>query len=110
MPTGGKRQDVAQQTHESLGRVGAWRLGAAQWKAVAEALDNLERAWDAGNVLDLRVAVARLELAGPRLASMRIEDEPLTSPPEVRERWSMLMLKIADEVPDVGEADQEGAG
>ncbi|MBM9507821.1 CATRA system-associated protein [Actinacidiphila acididurans] len=97
-PGGPRGDDVAWRALASLRRVPGWRLTGRQWTAVTTAVAEVAAAWQARDPRRLRIAVARLELAGPRLVVTRHEDEPLLpAPAELPERLNVLVTSIVAE-------------
>ncbi|MFI8931584.1 CATRA system-associated protein [Streptomyces sp. NPDC053474] len=119
--TGNDFGEAARQAVSALRRIVAWRMPTARWAAVAAALEAIGQAWQAGDGERLRLATARLALAGPRLVATRHEDDPLVpAPPEVYERSNVLVTEILNRLeapspsrdaggsPDDGACDDEG--
>ncbi|QCX81436.1 hypothetical protein C9F11_39270 [Streptomyces sp. YIM 121038] len=105
--TGNDFGEAARQAASALRRVAAWRMPASRWAAVAAALDAVGQSWQARDGERLRLATARLALAGPRLVATRHEDDPLVpAPPEVYERSNLLVTEILNRL----EAPPPGGG
>ncbi|MEW2524144.1 CATRA system-associated protein [Streptomyces sp. NPDC047071] len=105
--------EAARQAASALRRVAAWRMPASRWVAVAAALDAMGQSWRARDSEGLRLATARLALAGPRLVATRHEDDPLVpAPPEVYERSNLLVTEILNrlEAPSPGRGEDGSSG
>ncbi|MCI3935039.1 CATRA system-associated protein [Streptomyces sp. AN091965] len=103
--TGNDFGEAARQAASALRRIAAWWMPAARWAAVAAALEAIGQSWQAGDSERLRLATARLALAGPRLVATRHEDDPLVpAPAEVYERSNLLVTEILNrsEAPSPG--------
>ncbi|QDQ15515.1 CATRA system-associated protein [Streptomyces spectabilis] len=111
-------EEAARQAASALGRIVQWSMPATRWRAVAAAVEAVGQSWRAGDGERLRLAAARLALAGPRLVATRHEDEPLApAPAEVHERSNVLITEILNRSrsdppasPAEGEDDQGEGG
>ncbi|MBB5102105.1 CATRA system-associated protein [Streptomyces spectabilis] len=88
-------EEAARQAASALGRIVEWSMPATRWRAVVAAVEAVGQSWRAGDGERLRLAAARLALAGPRLVATRHEDDPLVpAPAEVHERSNVLITEI----------------
>jgi len=91
-------EETLADTDELLGRVSAWRLSPGGWEEVHAQLTLLEDALARGDVPEARLALSRVELAGPSLGPSPIspgDEVPEAAPQVVNQTIERIGAAIA---------------
>jgi hypothetical protein len=89
--------ELRQDALDVLQDVTRWRLTGSRWESVADIVESLSAAREAGDWAALRAAVYDLELAGPVRATRIGADAVVPAPDPVREEINELVHALDDE-------------